>query len=289
MSSYELIDSGGFHKLEQVGPYRIVRPSPQAVWQPRLGADVWDHVDARFQRFSGGDGRWHKMNRQLPKSWVVHCEQMQFEIRLTDFGHLGLFAEQATNWGRIRELCRAGSQQHESFQVLNLFGYTGGSTLAAAQGGAHVVHLDASKTSVAWARDQAALNDLADKPVRWIVDDAAKFVARERRRGRRYHGIILDPPSFGRGSKGEVWKIEEHLCELLSDLAAILAEDYAFVLLTSHSEGYTPLAMRNLIDDMVSGVAGRYTCDEMVIPEAGESRRVLPSGASCLFERTSPL
>ncbi|MFW7377950.1 MAG: class I SAM-dependent methyltransferase [Oligoflexus sp.] len=281
---YQLLDSGNFQKLEQVGPYRIVRPSPQAVWRPRLGKDQWEQVDAKYERFSGGDGTWHRHNQRLPQEWQMNYGGLRFLIRLTDFGHLGLFAEQVNNWQRLRELSQNGLKQRDEFQVLNLFAYTGASSLAAAQGGAHVVHLDASKTSVSWGREQAELNGLQDKPIRWIIDDAMKFVSREVRRNRKYHGIILDPPSFGRGNRGEVWKIEEHLCDLLDQLKLILADDFSYVMLSSHSNGYTPLAMRNLLSDILPEVSGQYLLEEMVVPEK-DSGRTLPSGACCLFVR----
>jgi len=281
---YYLLDSGNFQKLEQVGPYRIVRPSPQAVWRPRLTKDLWQDVDARYERFSGGDGNWQRFNRRLPGEWTMSHGGLRFLVRLTDFGHLGLFAEQVANWQRLRELSQQGRKTLDEFQVLNLFAYTGASSLAAAQGGAHVVHLDASKTSVSWGKEQAELNDLNDRPIRWITDDAMKFVTREVRRGRRYHGVILDPPSFGRGNRGEVWKIEEHLCELLDQIKQLLADDFSYILLSSHSTGYTPLAMRNLLADILPDVKGKYELDEMVIKEK-DSERTLPSGASTLFVR----
>lgn len=281
---YRLLDSGGFQKLEQLGPYRIARPSPQAVWRPRLRAEDWADLDARYERFSGGDGRWQFSSRRLPADWMISYAGLNFQIKPTDFGHLGLFAEQASNWQRIRHLVQEGLKTRKEFHVLNLFAYTGASTLAAAQGGAHVVHLDASKTSVGWARDLARLNQLDHCPIRWIVDDATKFVAREARRERRYHGIILDPPSFGRGGRGEVWKIEEHLCDLLDGLRSLLADDFSFILLSSHSTGYTPLAMRNLLTESLPLSGGEFLLEEMVIPEYG-SERVLPSGANCLFSK----
>lgn len=275
---YELLDSGDFKKLEQLGPYRVVRPSPQAVWAPRLGQDDWDNIDAIYHRFSGGDGKWETRKRRLPQQWQMHCGGLNFIVRPTDFGHLGGFFEQAANWEKIRRL---SSQDHE---VLNLFAYTGGSTLAAAQSGAKVVHVDASKTSVAWARELAELNALGEAPIRWIVDDVMKFVQREIRRSRKYQAIILDPPSFGRGTKGEVWKIEEHLVELMSSLKLLLSDDFSYILLSSHSHGYTPLAMENLLLDITHGVKGELESKEMVVREVN-TNRALPAGAYSLFTR----
>lgn len=284
MLSYSLIDSGNFQKLEQVGPYRLVRPSPQAVWRPRLEKEIWDKVDATFQRFSGGDGKWNILNKKMAKSWVISYGGLQLQMELTDFGHLGLFAEQQMNWQRIRRLSFDGSRNGREFNVLNLFAYTGGSTLAAAQGGARVSHVDASKTSVQWARDNAALNGLESHEIRWLLDDVQKFTARELRRNRRYHGIILDPPSFGRGAKNEVWKIETDLIPLLDTLKELLAEDFSFILLSSHSNGYTPAAMKNLLLPLAADRPGRFLTEEMLLMET-EGGRALPSGASSWFLR----
>ncbi|NRA69137.1 MAG: class I SAM-dependent methyltransferase [Pseudobacteriovorax sp.] len=273
---YRLIDSGHFQKLESVGPFRFVRPSPQAVWRPKLDEKHWKNVDAIYKRFPGGDGKWTVYNKKLPSAWVIDFEGQKFQLKRTDFGHLGVFVEQDSNWKKMRQLCEPG------MSVLNLFGYTGGSTLAAAMGGAKVCHVDASKTSVAWARENADLNRLSDHPIRWIIDDVRKFVSREIKRGSTYHGIILDPPTFGRGSKNEVWKIEDHLPSLLDDLSRILYSDFRFVLLTSHSPGYTPLAMKNNLLEMLGDCEGSFELEEMSVPEYN-SNRVLPSGASTLF------
>jgi 23S rRNA (cytosine1962-C5)-methyltransferase len=301
---YRLIDTGNFQKLEQVGPYHLVRPAAQAVWRPRLGEESWQKIDAVFRRSAGGDGRWDVRSNRLPESWIIatggagDAGARRLVIRTTDFGHLGIFPEQHANWDRLSALVRErasrlSDQRSETpFQVLNLFAYTGGSTLACAAAGAHVVHLDASKTSVAWGRENAEASGLADRPVRWIVDDVQKFVSREVRRGSKYHGIILDPPSFGRGPKGETWKIEEMLPPLLDDLAKLLAPDFAFVLLSSHSEGYTPMALTNLLAALpeCSAGAGTFSAEEMIVretSESGEPGRPLPSGASCLYARAS--
>lgn len=288
--SYQLLDSGTFQKLEQVGPYRLVRPAAQAVWRPRLPQAAWDEVDAVFTRFSGGDGKWTVKNRKMPESWRIAIPGIgELVIRLTDFGHLGIFPEQHDNWVRLAKLVesRKAALKGGELQVLNLFAYTGGSTIAAARGGAHVVHLDASKTSVGWGRENADASGLGDRPIRWIVDDVSKFVAREVRRGSKYHGIILDPPSFGRGPKGETWKIEEMLPPLLDDLKKLLADDYVFLLLSGHSAGYSPMALVNLIGDVVDLASGDHTAAEMTVFEAGARppARLLPSGADCFFVR----
>ncbi|MBC7532749.1 MAG: class I SAM-dependent methyltransferase [Oligoflexus sp.] len=283
-NTYRLLDSGNFEKLEQVGYFRIIRPSPQAVWKPSQ-PKLWSKVDAHFKRFAGGDGKWTIDNPNLKKPWIIEYGGLSLQIEITDFGHLGLFPEQRMNWQRIRNLCYQGSRDGEEFNVLNLFAYTGGSSLAAAQGGASVAHVDASKTSVAWARLNADINDLTSAPIRWLTDDVQKFVAREIRRNKLYKGIILDPPSFGRGTNGETWKIEEHLIELLDSLKGILHPDFSFFLLSSHSTGYTPIAMQNLLGSLLKGVKGRFIAEEMLVDEDGSTGRALPSGASTWFIR----
>jgi len=280
--TYALLDSGNFQKLEQVGPYLLVRPAAQAVWRPRLADAEWQRADAAFSRFSGGDGKWEVRNRKLPEAWTIAMPAVgELVIRLTDFGHLGIFPEQHSNWSRLAELVQERTQRRQETQVLNLFAYTGGSTLACARAGAAVAHLDASKTSVNWGRENAEQAGLKDKPVRWLVDDVQKFVAREVRRASKYHGIILDPPSFGRGPKGETWKIEEMLPPLLADLGQLLAPDFSFVLLSSHSAGYTPLALTNLLSEICPANTGQISSGEMVVLDS--AGRALPSGASCLF------
>lgn len=282
-NTYRLLDSGNFEKLEQVGPFRMIRPSPQAVWKPSQ-PKLWGKVDATFRRFAGGDGKWTIENPLMRKPWTIEYGGVALQIELTDFGHLGLFAEQRMNWQRIRNLCHEGSRNDPDFHVLNLFAYTGGSSLAAAQGGAHVAHVDASKTSVAWARNNADANKLSEAPIRWLIDDVQKFVQREIRRNRLYKGIILDPPSFGRGTGGETWKIEENLIDLLESLKSILHPEFSFFLLSSHSTGYTPIAMQNLLSSLLKGVKGRFIAEEMVVEEDGTGRS-LPSGASTWFIR----
>jgi 23S rRNA (cytosine1962-C5)-methyltransferase len=283
--TYQLIDSGNFQKLEQVGPYRFVRPAAQAVWRPTLPESEWKRADASFTRFSGGDGKWQVFNRNMPPTWQIKSGPVSFQIKMTDFGHLGIFPEQDTNWQRLHDLVKARSAKTPEFSVLNLFAYTGGSTLACATGGAKVVHVDASKTSVAWARVNAEISGHAALPVRWITDDVKKFVGREVRRGSKYHGIILDPPSYGRGPAGESWQIETDLTDHLAELKQILAEDFSFILLSAHSTGYTPMALQNLVGSICDLKSGNAIAEEMVVTES-IAGRPLPSGACCLFIRS---
>lgn len=283
-STYQLIDSGNFRKLEQVGPHRVVRPSPQAVWRPRLPESEWAKIDAEYVRFSGGQGEWRVKNKRLPKHWDIAVSGVPFAIEMTDFGHLGIFPEQAPHWLNLRSLVEEETKKGKEFNVLNLFAYTGGSSLTTAMGGAKVVHVDASKSSVEWARENASRLG-KELPIRWIIDDVRKFVAREVKRGSRYQGIILDPPTYGRGTKNEIWKIEEHLIELLDQLKQICADDYKFVMLSSHSQGYTPIAMRNLLAG-IFGDGHAFESGEMLVPES-EGNRELPSGAYCLLKRAT--
>lgn len=277
-TTYQLIDSGNFKKLEKVGPYRMVRPSPQAVWEPRLPESEWQKVDAVYTRYTGGDGKWQVINPKMAENWKINFAGFSLVIERTDFGHLGIFPEQLDNWGRLQTII---NEVDRPLSILNLFAYTGASTLACASAGAKVVHVDASKTSVKWARENAEASGLGGAPIRWIVDDVRKFVEREMRRGSRYDGIILDPPSYGRGAEGEVWKIEDHLTKLLASLRSLCSENFKFLLLSAHSPSYSPLALQNIIGGFI-GENSKVTCEEMVILEE-KSTRMLPSGASCLL------
>ncbi len=270
---YRLLDSGKENKLEQVGDCLLVRPAPQAVWSPTLPEKRWDAADAVYIRSSTGGGNWDFRNR-IPEQFDIDFSGLKFIIKPTGFGHLGLFPEQSDNWEWIAERIKTAGRP---VSVLNMFAYTGGSTLAAANAGASVCHLDASKGVVDWARENAALSRLSDRPVRWIVDDVMKFIEKEIRRGKTYDAIILDPPSFGRGAKGEVWKIENDLTKLLADCQKLLSDKPLFILLSCHSPGFTPLVLQNLLAEMMKGKKGLLSCGEMVIPE--ETGRLLPSGA----------
>ncbi len=275
---YRLLDSGEEQKLEQVGPYRLIRPASGAVWHRRLDPKEWSQVDAIYRRRGQGGGSW-EWKREIPRKFPILFSRLQFLVKLTDFGHLGLFPEQAANWAWMRERIRDRLQRTRwrNLFVLNLFAYTGGSTLACSQAGAHLVHVDAAKGVVDWARDNAELSHLDERPIRWLVDDVRKFVQREIRRGNRYQGIILDPPSFGRGPKGQVFKIERHLLPLLEACRDLLAEDALFVLLSCHTPGFTPTTLYNELSEVVEGRGGHLECGEMLVPE--ESGRWLPSGA----------
>jgi 23S rRNA (cytosine1962-C5)-methyltransferase len=275
--SYTLLDSGNQMKLEQIGSYRLIRPSPQAVWRPRLPESEWKRVDGVYVRSADGGGAW-EWRRKVEREFDLLYNDLLWRIKLTNFGHMGLFPEQAANWEWLRRIIRARMKQtnDRNLHVLNLFGYTGGSSLAASQAGAHVVHVDAAKGVVDWARKNAQLSALDERPIRWIAEDALKFLKREERRGNSYQGIILDPPSFGRGPKGEVFKIEEDLMPLLDACKAVLAKDALFVLYSCHTPGFTPLVMENQLEALVGLNKGKVESGEMMV--ADSTGRSLPSG-----------
>lgn len=276
--TYKIIDSGNQRKLEQVGKYIIDRPSAQAVWRPSL-PDQWKKVDARFYRTRGGEGSW-KLHSKFQDRWPVQVGDVKMWAKLTDFGHIGMFPEHHTD-----DLFKVHHPESGDFNILNLFAYTGSVSLIAAHHGGNVVHVDASKTSVAWARENAELSKLKDKPIRWIVEDVKRFCEREIRRGRKYQGIFLDPPSFGRGAKGESWKIEEDLPILLGLLSELIDDSFRFIHLSSHSPGYTPIALQNMLSPIKSrlNVSTKLSGREMTIVE--QSERLLPCGACAILER----
>lgn len=277
---YTLIDSGKGRKLERFGPYLLSRPCSQAVWQPQLSDKEWDKADATFSREQ--ENKWTE-KRQLPDNWQVEVAGLMFKISTTDFGHLGIFPEQRPFWEWIQTTLKSHVTASFKPKVLNLFAYSGGSTLAAAKAGAAVCHLDASKGMVTWARENAALNRLEHAPIRWIVEDVKKFLARERKRGSRYEGIILDPPSFGRGAKGEIFKIEEEIIPLLQDCRELLSDHPLFVLFSCHTPGFSPLVMQHLMTQTMQGLKGTLDVGEMVL-SGQQSVFEVPSGTYARWE-----
>ena len=268
---YELIDSGCGRKLERYGPWRIVRPEPQCLWTPTLGEGAWANADASFEGDEDEDvGRW-RFNTPLPVTWPMKWGNIGFEARLTAFRHLGLFPEQAANW---EWLAQTLSERPVGQRVLNLFGYTGIATLVAAANGAAVTHLDASKKAVAWGRINTAHSKLTEAPIRWICEDARAYVRREIRRGALYQGVVLDPPKYGRGPGGEVWRLYEDLPDLMAGCAALLAPDAQFLLLNAYSERLTGMALAGLMAQVLVGRAGRIDWGELALVEAGGQRGV---------------
>ena len=259
---YGLIDSGHGRKLERYGPYRFIRPEPQAMWAP-----VSDNWTAHAEFVPGSDeeggGRWYYEDRSLPKSWPLGWDDVRFHSSCTPFRHLGFFPDMAPVWSWMRE--RVADM--DSPQCMNLFGYTGVGTLAMAARGVQMVHVDASKKSVAAARANAELSGLADRPVRWIVDDASKFVAREVRRGRRYDGILLDPPKYGRGPDGEVWRLEEDLPGLIANCRQLLDSDSRFLFLTVYAVRMSALAIGELLKQAFSDLPGTVEAGELAVRE----------------------
>ena len=274
MEDYELIDSGDGRKFERFGRYTLVRPCSQALWQPANPA-AWSRATATFDRDDGN--RWHGRGA-LPKEWTIETAGVKFRLSGTDFGHLGIFPEQRAQWRWIRETCAEAQKARGTRpRVLNLFAYSGGSTLAAALGGAEACHLDASKGMVQWARDNAALNGLQDHPIRWITDDVHKFLAREIRRERKYDAVIFDPPTFGRGANGETYKIERDLKETIRLVKGVLSETPLFILFSSHTPGLSCIVAENIIGQAFAG-ARKVESGEMLLEGTG---RPCPSGIYC--------
>ena len=270
-SDYGLVDSGHGRKLERYGDYRFVRPEPQAMWTPRLGD--WD-AQGEFVPGSDedGGGRWHYSGPVPREGWPLAWNDVRFTAQCTPFRHLGFFPDMAPVWEWMGERLAGSSDA----QTMNLFGYTGVGTLALSQYGP-VTHVDASKKSVAQARANAALSGMEQRPVRWIIDDAAKFAAREVRRGRRYDGIILDPPKFGRGPEGEVWRLEEHLPGLVADCRQLLDADSRFLFLTVYAVRMSSLALAGLLDEVFADLPGRIEHGDLAVHEDGEDGRLLPT------------
>ena len=257
--TYQLLDCGDQKKLERFGDYLLIRPAAAALWKPALPEKEWKEADAVFSREGGNQWRFR---RKLPSSWTVKVGGLKLKISPTDFGHLGLFPE---HFGQCQWVSKCIKAQKQAPNVLNLFAYSGMATLAAAQAGAEVCHLDASRGMVSWARENAQLSSLDQAPIRWIVDDVFKFLKREVRRNATYDGIILDPPSFGRGASGESFKIERDIGELLRLCRSVLSSRPLFVIFSSHSQGMTPLVMKQLLSQMMDGAGGKIEEGEMVI------------------------
>lgn len=270
---FALLEGGDGMKMERWGDAVLVRPDPQIIW-PRRRSGPWSHADAIYHRSSKGGGRW-EFRRPLPESWTIRYGGLVFRIRPTGFKHTGLFPEQAANWDWFSALIRGAGRP---VSVLNLFGYTGGATVAAGAAGAAVCHVDAAKGMVQWCRENAALSGLEDAPIRYIVDDCQKFVRREIQRGRRYDAVILDPPSFGRGKEGEMWKLERDLWPLLESCREVLSERPLFFLLNSYTTGLSPTVIGNLLGDLLATHGGTLHTGEVALPFQDEPGRLLPCG-----------
>jgi 23S rRNA (cytosine1962-C5)-methyltransferase len=281
-ADYELRDSGAGRKLERFGPYHFVRPEPQAIWQPVLSPREWDQAEAIFRTDADADGGRWSFSEPIEQRWIMRYKGIKFWVQPTPFRHLGVFPEQANHWDWMHSLI---TRAQRPVKVLNLFGYTGLATLIAAEAGASVTHVDASKKGIAWARENQALSKLENAPVRWILDDALKFVRREVRRGAQYDGIIVDPPPFGRGPKGEIWRLEESLPELLDECRMLLSPAPLFVVLTAYAIKISALGIYYALDDMLKGYGGTLVGGEMVTIERSGGRYL----STALFARWSSL
>ena len=272
---YELIDCGGGEKLERWGKYLLVRPDPQAIWQTLRTDKRWQRPDGRYARSSTGGGQWAK--KDVPERWTVDYKGLTFNIKPMNFKHTGLFPEQAANWDWAGELIRKAGRP---VSVLNLFAYTGGATVACAAAGASVCHVDAAKGMVAWAKENAQSSGVHDRPIRWIVDDCGKFVERELRRGRRYDAVIMDPPSYGRGPSGEIWKLEENLWPFMELVTRILSDKPLFFLINSYTTGLAPSVLTYILETLVTRKHGGHTESQELGLPVTNSGLFLPCGAS---------
>jgi len=282
-TDYELLDCSGGEKLERWGRYFLVRPDPQVIWETPREHLRWRDPDAKYERSGSGGGRWHKsftrseLRTAPPEKWQIGYGGFTFNVSLMNFKHTGLFPEQAVNWEYIIDKIRSAGR---NISVLNLFAYTGGSTLAAAEAGASVCHVDAARGMVARAKENAKASNLDDKPIRWIVDDCAKFVEREIRRGHKYDAIIMDPPSYGRGPSGEVWKLESGFFGFMKLCAGVLSDDPLFVLINSYTAGLSPSTLSYIAASLLGGAA---ISSEIGLPVVS-SGLALPCGATCKWE-----
>ena len=287
-NDYEVIDCSKGEKLERWGDYLLVRPDPQVIWDTPKKEKGWRKMNGHYHRSSKGGGEWEFF--QLPKEWTIQYslpinKKLTFHLKPFSFKHTGLFPEQAANWNWFSQLIADAVSKGRQVKVLNLFAYTGGATLAAAAAGASVTHVDASKGMVTWAKENAISSGLKDAPIRWLVDDCVKFVEREIRRGNHYDAIIMDPPSYGRGPNGEIWKIEESVYPLIQLCSQILTDNPLFFLINSYTTGLQPAVLSYMISTVLDTANGTVTASEIGLP-VSSSGLVLPCGASGRYEAT---
>lgn len=278
---YELIDCSEGERLERWKDIILIRPDPQVIWKTRKKHPLWKKANARYVRSNSGGGKWETFTR-IPAEWNVDYRDLTFHIKTMGFKHTGLFPEQAVNWDYMSDLIKNAGRP---VKVLNLFAYTGGATIACLKAGAHVTHVDASKGMVQWARENAELSGVSDKPVRWLVDDCIKFVQREIRRGNKYDIIIMDPPSYGRGPGGEIWKLEDEVYNFVSLCSEIVSDDAIAMFINSYTTGLAPSVMQYILGSiMVPKFGGSVTSDEIGIPVTS-SKMVLPCGATAIWQK----
>lgn len=277
---YKILDTSSGDKLESWGGKILVRPDPQIIWKSEKDKSLWNKADAIYHRSNKGGGEW-EYRKRLPQGWVISYGDLKFNIRPTGFKHTGLFPEQAVNWDYMADKIKNAGRE---IKVLNLFAYTGGATLACSNAGASVSHVDASKGMVQWARDNAKTSGLEDNPIRWLVDDCEKFVRREIKRGNFYDAIVMDPPSYGRGPGGEVWKLEDSIYDLVKVCAGVLSDKPLFFLLNSYTTGLSPSVMAYILNDVLSKkFGGKVSADEigLMVEETGFP---LPCGSTAIWE-----
>ena len=282
---YEVIDCSEGEKLERWGDYILLRPDPQVLWNTPKNNPLWKKLNGHYHRSKSGGGEWEFMN--LPKQWSINYKDLTFNLKPFSFKHTGLFPEQAVNWDWFSEIIKDARDKdsNREIKVLNLFAYTGGATIAAAAAGAKVTHVDASKGMVTWAKENAVSSGLADAPVRWLVDDCVKFVEREIRRGNKYDGIIMDPPSYGRGPKGEIWKLEDKIYSFIELTTRLLGDDALFFLVNSYTTGLAPSVLTYMVSNtVVREYGGIAVADEIGLPVT-QNGLVLPCGSSCRWTK----
>ncbi|MBQ5398254.1 MAG: class I SAM-dependent methyltransferase [Ruminococcus sp.] len=278
---YELIDCSDGERLERWGNIILIRPDPQIIWHSERKNPLWRNAHARYHRSNKGGGHW-EMYKKVPDSWSVRFKSLIFNVKPMGFKHTGVFPEQAVNWDWVQDRIE---KENRPLNILNLFGYTGCATLAAMDAGARVCHVDASKGMVNWAKENAQSSGIADKPVRWLVDDCVKFVNREIRRGNKYDGIIMDPPSYGRGPNGEVWKIEEKLYSLIELCIQVMSDNPSFLILNSYTTGLSPAVMEYLLNiELKSRFGGRVSADEIGL-RVTQTGMCLPCGSTVIWEK----
>ena len=273
---YELLDASSGERLERWGDIILIRPDPQVIWDTGHRHPLWKQAHARYHRSKAGGGHWETY-KPIPDVWEIGYDTLRFRLKPMGFKHTGLFPEQAVNWDMMARLIEEAGRP---IRVLNLFGYTGGASLACAKAGASVTHVDASKGMVTWGRENVASSRLADKPIRWLVDDCGKFVAREQRRGNTYDAILMDPPSYGRGPSGEIWKLEEQIHGFVAECVKLLSDDPLFVVINSYTAGLSPSVMQYILGSLIPN--GRVTADEIGLPVT-QSGLVLPCGSTAVW------
>jgi len=277
---YELIDTSSGERLERWGNIILIRPDPQIIWDTPKSNPLWQEANARYQRSQTGGGSWQELKR-VPSMWKINYGDLTFQLKTMGFKHTGIFPEQAVNWDFYMQKIKAANRP---IKVLNLFGYTGAATLACLKAGAEVCHVDASKGMVAWAKENAAASGLSASPARWLVDDCIKFVQREQRRGNKYDGIIMDPPSYGRGPNGEIWKLEDQLYPLVEQCVPILSQTPLFFLLNSYTTGLSPAVMEYLLGVLIQKKFGGKTSSSEIGLPVTQSGLVLPCGSTAVWE-----